>query len=150
MSNSEEDEEWDWSEEEWDEDPYEGEDYMDMAPPVLTSQISYFVMDEKEIAKKQMEAIENLTGMLGLNRTQAAALLRKSDWDVNAACNRFTDNSDMPILVLDRSISNLRMTGQMLCGTCYCDYDGSEMRAMECGHAFCTECYQDFLLEQVS
>ena len=57
MTDSEGDEEWDWSDEEWDENPYQEEDYMDMAPPVLASQISYFVMDEKTIAKKQMEAI---------------------------------------------------------------------------------------------
>ena len=38
----------------------------------------------------------------------------------------------------------------MMCATCYCDYDGTEMRALECGHAFCEECYRDHLLEQVS
>ena len=56
----------------------------------------------------------------------------------------------MPFLTLDRSISNIYGKGEMMCGTCYCDYDGSEMRALECGHAFCQECYRDHLLEQLS
>ena len=40
-----------------------------MEVPQLASRVSYFVIDEKQIAKKQIEAIEQLVGMLGLNRT---------------------------------------------------------------------------------
>ena len=70
MSDSGDADDWDWEESDWDEDPYP-EDIMisEDAMPQLTNQVSYFVMDEKAIAKKQMEAIEGLRDTLGLNRT---------------------------------------------------------------------------------
>jgi len=77
-------------------------------------------------------------------------MLQDNDWDVNQACAKFMDGSTMPLLLLERSVSNIRGKGSMMCATCYCDYDGTEMRALECGHAFCEECYRDHLLEQVS
>jgi len=39
---------------------------------------------------------------------------------------------------------------EIQCGTCFCDVPRKEATAMECGHAFCDDCWQQHLTIQIT
>lgn len=139
------DDSWEWEE---DEDEYKYE-VNEEAEPQLYKGVSYVVMTEKDIIKKQFEAIESVGDMLGFTRTQAAFLLSKYEWNPKEVVQKVIDGKCKDLELLMRSKSRLPDDMEVTCPLCYCDCLGKDIVSMECGHGFCLSCYSGYLQNEL-
>jgi ariadne-1 len=129
---------------EWEED----EDYrldIDESEPQLFKGVSYVIMNEKDIALRQIEAIEAVSDMLGFTRTQAAYLLSKYEWNPNEVCQKVIDGKCKDLELLMRSKTRVEDDVEVTCQLCYFECLGKDIVSMECGHGFCFSCYTGYL-----
>ena len=132
--------------EEWSDDNLweEEEDYLD-----LRRTISYELLQENDILKRQAQAIDKLSDELGFSYIQSAVLLIQNQWNPQKVLEKIMNNSiDIPFLKRQCS-STLNDDLIVLCLLCYTDKKGSRMRALDCNHAFCDSCYREYLKESV-
>lgn len=133
-------------EESWSDDAiWDGEEEI-----TLTRQISYEILQENEIARRQAQAIDKLADDLGFTYTQSAILLIENDWNPQRVVDKIMNNT-LEIPMLKRLSSKILSDGsQMFCVLCCNNYTGIQMRALECGHAFCISCYTEYLKESIN
>jgi hypothetical protein len=111
---------------EWEED----EDYrldIDESEPQLFKGVSYVIMNEKDIALRQIEAIEAVSDMLGFTRTQAAYLLSKYEWNPNEVCQKVIDGKCKDLELLMRSKTRVEDDVEVTCQLCYFEYLGKDI-----------------------
>jgi ariadne-1 len=139
------------SEDEWSDEPedWQSDNEIEDQLPSLVRGMSYAVISFKEIARKQAQAIETVSDQLGLTHSQAGALLTRYDWNPFLVCQKVMDGRGVEDILMSRSRSIIADAGGYVCGMCYGDYPCTEMRGLECGHYFCTDCYTNYLEDSV-
>jgi len=144
MSSSEDD--WDWEE---DEEDYQ-EEILEEIAPELTRGVSYNLMSEQEIAKRQVVAINKVSDSLGFNKSQAAALLMRFYWNPQIVIQKVIDGKCDGIIPTVVQQTETEPDQETLCFTCFENKLGKEMVGLECSHSFCKGCYTEYLKEAVS
>lgn len=150
-------------EEEEDEDDYDDDSGLlaDPAPAAspCAPQHAWTVLDRVKLEQMQAEALEPVTSVLGCSSSTARLLLMHFRWDSDLLFGAVAERGMEYIYRLARVISNTdetpaqpsgNATADVTCGTCFCDVAPEEATAMECGHAFCNDCWQQHCRIQIS
>ena len=132
-----------------DEDEWSDDYVIDEDVPILQSKLSYEVLKESDISDRQGEAINKLAEELGFSYSQAAILLIQHQWNPQRVLEKIMDNSVEIPLLRRASSKTLSENVRVLCILCYKTVAGPLMIALECGHAFCENCYREYLTEAI-
>jgi ariadne-1 len=115
----------------------------------LKRAVSYEIIQQGDIVKRQVQAIDKLSEELGLSYTQAAVFLMQTQWNPQRVIEKIMNNSlSLPDFI--RASSKVYDDkDNVTCILCFNIEIGSNMRALECNHAFCLNCYTEYLKETV-
>lgn len=140
------------SEDEWSDDnnDWHSDDDIITHVPELVRGNSYTIMSLKDIARQQTHAIETVSDMFGLTRSQAGALLLRNDWNTSLVIQKVVDGQGVEDILLSEP-ETLRGDESVLvrCQLCYGDFSILDMRGMHCGHFYCAGCYSAYLEDAV-
>lgn len=101
-------------------------------------------------------SISDITEALGIPTEAAAPLLRQHKWNTQRVLEAFMSDSERALAkagVTHRCSPKLSAVNNnnssTECSICMDDMSASESLAMPCGHAFCLDCWQDFLTNAI-
>ena len=123
-------------------------------PAPMGRQSSYEVMDMKKLEAHLRSQIEQAVRFLRSSASTACVLLRHCDWDLQELSRRW--KADKVALataagtkLTTEVVSTMRTDddAEMECEICMGELQS--WRSISCGHAFCEECWQEYLLAQV-
>lgn len=134
-------------------------------PPLIQRQPSWVVMGDSEIGDKEKELMEEVSQILELTNDETAKLLRHFDWDKNVAFERYAEDPEKTLdeAGIERDEKSAKSgekkdeakgpNKEKRCGICYDpddsdeeeDEEPEEFFALDCGHTFCSLCWQGWL-----
>ncbi|WIA08252.1 hypothetical protein OEZ85_007696 [Tetradesmus obliquus] len=111
----------------------------------------YEVMTRADILRRQKEAIEQVTSILGISDDDAARVLRKYKWDANRVNEEWFSDMDAVRAAVGMVDEAPEPTGSSdKCMICFEEHPRSAMRSAACKHGFCTDCWSGYLANAVS
>lgn len=140
-------------------DDYDFSDQEDFSQPeevVATEDDEARCLTLEELAQDQLEAIDDVNSIFEISPGAARALLAHCNWDKEKLLEKYYngDSEDMLFneahVVNPRKIARTEQEGPVTCGICTCDYDAAETMSLECGHRFCTMCWENHISTQVT
>ena len=113
------------------------------------------MMPAEDLAPEMHRRLKDVTEVLDIPASAAAALLREYNWSKESLLEVYYNDSDKllkkcGVYFRCNPKSTKPAKGKCTCEICYDDYSQSEMKAMPCAHEFCTDCWHDFCVNAVS
>ena len=116
------------------------------------------MMPAEDLAPEMHRRLKDVTEVLDIPTTAAAALLRAHNWSKESLLEVYYNDPDKMLKKCGvyfrchpkTAAASTSATKKMSCEICYDDYDLSEMRAMPCAHGFCSDCWHDFCVNAVT
>ncbi|KAJ6236378.1 e3 ubiquitin-protein ligase ari5-related [Anaeramoeba flamelloides] len=108
-------------------------------------------LDEKTIVEEQVKQIKNIADPLGLTSEVAAFLLRYFNWNTDKLMEAMFNNREKTLKEAKIDINDLNESKKIykpkgnMCQTCFCQLKKSDKIALKCQHAFCNECWVNYL-----
>lgn len=125
--------------------------------PIMTRQQSYVVLDNNSLTEKQESLIRQTAEVLFVTPSEAGCLLRHYGWKrAPLQAEWFADQQLVRSTVGITAEENAKLPdrtaeGLVQCCTAYCDeVPADQAFALNCGHAFCTDCWTSSLTSQIS
>eukprot|EP00879_Flechtneria_rotunda_P014450 GHRR01015099.1.p1 GENE.GHRR01015099.1~~GHRR01015099.1.p1 ORF type:complete len:471 (+),score=115.95 GHRR01015099.1:168-1580(+) len=132
----------------------EDDDYgFDTAADAFSAQRKnkYAVLTKVDISKRQEEAIESVTSILGISDEDAARVLRKYKWDAARVNEEWFSDMDAvraAVGMVDEAPDPPGTSNK--CMICFETFPRSSMLSAACKHGFCTDCWSGYLANAVS
>ena len=129
--------------------------------PPITFQENYIVCDIEDIKRNQNERVRAIVELFNVNDDEAVILLREYKWNNDRLETDWFENErkvrikcgidiDPQLAKRDSRVDNSKSTkNKGLCNICFSPFEGQK-DSLHCGHEFCTECWQYYLLQKVS
>lgn len=142
-----------------DDDDYDGYGVDDGAFEIVEKeQSNYSVLNSADIVASQQVAIKSIADLFSIPEPIARLLLVHSKWNADSLIDRYTGGeedkifkeSGVPNPKEQKKITPLNAKKQYECTICMEDYDGSKMKQFVCGHIFCADCWQEYLVFTIS
>ncbi|DBB04542.1 TPA: hypothetical protein ACH3X1_012624 [Trebouxia sp. C0004] len=120
----------------------------DAALAQKTKQSVWGVIDKAKLVHVQDQSLAAVQGILGCSQDTARKLLTYFQWDKEALFGTLADRSEEAVYqaagVTSKSQEaaiDVITSGDIECGCCFCDVPVTEATTMECGHAYCNDCW---------
>ncbi|RUS23289.1 hypothetical protein BC937DRAFT_89282, partial [Endogone sp. FLAS-F59071] len=122
-----------------------------------TYEVDFSVHSVSDIVASQQKEVMQVSGILGIRQEHAATLLRHFRWNKERLIERYMDNPDIVLrqagVITDNKLAPHfipagRFAGFM-CDICCDDDDELKTLALSCGHRFCMNCYEHYLLQKI-
>eukprot|EP00850_Spirogloea_muscicola_P007257 SM000036S13301 [mRNA] locus=s36:396602:401301:- [translate_table: standard] len=116
----------------------------------LQFQANYTILSEKDVLHREAEAVDSVSTVLSVSRTEAGILLRHFKWSVSRVNDEwFADEEAVrrAVGLLCPSSDALRERSEELtCGICFESHSSDYMHAPACAtHFFCEACWQGYM-----
>mmetsp|Transcript_12046 Transcript_12046/g.25888 ORF Transcript_12046/g.25888 Transcript_12046/m.25888 type:complete len:532 (+) Transcript_12046:91-1686(+) len=108
--------------------------------------VPYNVLSKTDLTRRRKEAIEEVTGVLGISPEEAARVLRKYKWDRNRTNEEWFSDMDgvrESVGIVDDAPSPSGTEEQ--CMICFDRFPVHDMRAAACKHYFCKDCWVGYI-----
>ncbi|DBA73929.1 hypothetical protein WJX79_003500 [Trebouxia sp. C0005] len=122
-----------------------------------TKQSVWGVIDKAKLVHVQDQSLAAVQGILGCSRDTARKLLTYFQWDKEALFGTLADRSEEAVYqaagVTSKSqeaTADVVTSGDIECGCCFSDVPVTEATTMECGHAYCNDCWHQHFKVQIS
>lgn len=121
-----------------------------------SQQALYTVISLEQLQTLQDESLESVQSILGCNPSVARALLIYYQWDAERLFGTLAERGEEWVYraagVTNPNAAPPQAQGcsHITCGTCFCDVPVADTTAMDCGHAFCNECWRGHFKVQIS
>eukprot|EP00238_Polyblepharides_amylifera_P000962 CAMPEP_0196573722 /NCGR_PEP_ID=MMETSP1081-20130531/3576_1 /TAXON_ID=36882 /ORGANISM="Pyramimonas amylifera, Strain CCMP720" /LENGTH=623 /DNA_ID=CAMNT_0041891541 /DNA_START=181 /DNA_END=2053 /DNA_ORIENTATION=+ len=136
------------------------------------SKTKYVILCEEEITRKQEEAVEKVVSVLSVSKNAATVILRDFKWNVNKIHEEWFQDEEIvrnrvglpsreqeEISEVEeelRALENVQGEGSSVpanadasehlqCGVCFDMFPRHSMRAADCKHFFCVDCWKGYL-----
>ncbi|XP_062554834.1 E3 ubiquitin-protein ligase ariadne-1 [Armigeres subalbatus] len=118
------------------------------------------VLTTEEIVQHMVDCIKDVNTVVEIPATTTRILLNHFKWDKEKLMERFYDG-DQEKLFKDAHVINpfrkpstvnkpkIKRSGTEDCEICYSSFPPSMMTGLECGHRFCTQCWQEYLTTKI-
>lgn len=119
------------------------------------------VLTTEEIVQHMVDCIKDVNNVFGeIPATTTRILLNHFKWDKEKLMERYYD-TDQEKLFKDAHVINpfrkpstinkpkIKKSGTEDCEICYSSFPPSMMTGLECGHRFCTQCWQEYLTTKI-
>ncbi|KAK9806532.1 hypothetical protein WJX73_007969 [Symbiochloris irregularis] len=119
---------------------------------------AWTVLEAADLARVQDEALAGVMNILGCSASKARALLIYFKWNKEALFGVLADRGEEHVCRIagctsqeqhDAAAETSGLQGNILCNICFCDTEPDDATAMECGHAFCNDCWCQHLKIQI-
>eukprot|EP00232_Nephroselmis_pyriformis_P027512 CAMPEP_0182861762 /NCGR_PEP_ID=MMETSP0034_2-20130328/5672_1 /TAXON_ID=156128 /ORGANISM="Nephroselmis pyriformis, Strain CCMP717" /LENGTH=532 /DNA_ID=CAMNT_0024993727 /DNA_START=163 /DNA_END=1761 /DNA_ORIENTATION=- len=120
-----------------------------------TAQALYTVLSESEIARRQTEAVSNISSLLSVSPSQTVNLLRHFKWDSNRLTDEWFEDSEKVsgavglVELFNKATVSGGPPGPVQCGICFEELPGAETHALSCEHFYCAECWRGYILNAI-
>lgn len=122
-----------------------------------TKQSVWGVIDKAKLVYVQDQSLAAVQGILGCSRDTARKLLTYFQWDKEALFGTLADRSEEAVYqaagVTSKSqeaTADVVTSGGIECGCCFSDVPVTEATTMECGHAYCNDCWHQHFKVQIT
>lgn len=135
------------------------------ANKIETEEYSFQVLSTEEIVKYMVEFIREVNLVLEMPEPITRILLNHFRWDKQKLLDRFYDGNEDKLFkeahivnpfkrdskahlesATQRSFQRQSFSDTLLdCEVCYLSLPASKLTGLECGHVFCTDCWNDYL-----
>ena len=117
-------------------------------------EVEFTVLSPEKIKSRQNEQIEQIKTMFALPTEHAAILLRYFRWNKEKLVEKYMENPEViseksGIVANGSELHQKEVVPGFVCDICCDDEDGMLTYALDCGHRFCCECYQKYLIQKI-
>ncbi|KAF5836210.1 hypothetical protein DUNSADRAFT_6276 [Dunaliella salina] len=106
---------------------------------------AYRILKGETLEERRKQALEEVTGVLGITEEDAARLLRRFKWDVTRVHEEWFSNYDaVRASVGLQDEAPVPSTSQATCMICFESYPTDQMYSASCRHLFCHDCWQGY------
>jgi ariadne-1 len=137
------------------EDLSDEEDDLLMSPACSDTEISlpgraatFRVMTREETARESEKRVRETADLVDIDSAAAHALLRLYRWDVNEATQAFFDDEARVRPRIGLGTAPPPRAGPP-CTVCFAEEDSANFFSLSCNHAFCVDCWQNFVRSKV-
>lgn len=108
------------------------------------------MMPAEDLLPEMKRRLKDVTEVLGVPLSAAAALLREHNWSKERLLEVYYNDPDKWLKKCgvyyrcNPKQVNKPQKGTRTCEICYDDHPWDSMKAMPCAHEFCTQCWYDF------
>jgi len=144
----------DWGDGDWNDDGGAGWDEEDKQPaqPKLMRQISYGIVKRDALEERRQRLIRDMSDFFTLDVEDTACVLRHFGWKSKKLQDDWiTDRSKVLTSAGLSVVPQPKPAGPTVqCSSAFCDMVPLETAfALKCGHYFCTDCWQAYLVSQI-
>lgn len=115
------------------------------------------MMPAEELAPEMRRRLKEVTEVLDIPTTAAAALLREYNWNKESLLEVYYMDPEKLLKKCGvfyrcnpKPVKHASVKGRCTCEICYDDHPPSKMKAMPCAHEFCQPCWHDFCSNAVN
>ncbi|CAK0772066.1 hypothetical protein CVIRNUC_003925 [Coccomyxa viridis] len=123
--------------------------------PVAASEPAYTIIDVSDLETLQDSALQQVMSIVGCNKSAARTLLIHFRWNVDTLCGIMADRGLSYLWKLanvaeeDTSMPSIGQSDLLECQCCFCEVAAAGATAMQCGHAFCNDCWRQHCVTQI-
>lgn len=125
--------------------------------PILTRQQSCEVLDNTALSAKQEALVRQTAEVLFVTASEAGCLLRHYGWKARKLQSEWFEDQALIRRTVgltaeeDAKRPQKNAEGLVQCQSAYCDEVAEDQaKALNCGHVFCNDCWQNYLTSQIS
>ncbi|PNW70486.1 hypothetical protein CHLRE_17g721950v5 [Chlamydomonas reinhardtii] len=127
------------------------------AGPSSSAGPGWSVLNQDAIVKLQAEAVADVVAILGVKSSVAKTVLMYFRWDKEALMSKVAERDPESVLkqagvaITDAGSAgpNGQQGGPIMCRVCFTDTEQAETTSMDCGHAFCNDCWRQHFKTQI-
>eukprot|EP00877_Chromochloris_zofingiensis_P011452 jgi/Chrzof1/6560/Cz19g01030.t1 len=111
----------------------------------------YAIMTRADVRNRIRDAVEDVTGILGINEEDAVRVLRKFKWDANRVNEEWFSDVDAvqaSVGITEEAPESPSVNGK--CLICFETYKKSTMHSAACHHYFCQDCWKGYIVTAIS
>ncbi|KAJ5076673.1 intein-containing e3 ubiquitin-protein ligase ari5-related precursor [Anaeramoeba ignava] len=126
------------------------DDGLDVLIAEEKKKIKTSVLTEDELIRKQEKLISKVSEIIDRNYEETRLLLRKNQWNEEKFLSKYFANPQTTCQeagIKYTGKSTKKKISSFMCGICGEDFEDNpdEMFALDCGHAFCKDCWRNYL-----
>lgn len=111
----------------------------------------FVILTKDDVKKKRLQAINEVTNVLGITEEDAARVLRKYKWDVNRVHEEwFSDMDSVKAAVGIVEEPTMSSGTEERCGICFDTFSTQDMLCGVCQHYFCRDCWRGYVSTAIS
>ncbi|TEY63941.1 hypothetical protein BOTCAL_0149g00220 [Botryotinia calthae] len=119
-----------------------------------TFDINYKVHHPEDVQGQQDELVNEVNMILDIRKEDAAILLRHFRWNKERLIEDYMDRpkkvlDDAGLVSSESGPPKLEVIPDFVCDICCEDEPGLQSFAMKCGHRYCVNCYNHYLIQKI-
>lgn len=129
--------------------------------PSFEDDYQFDVLSTDDIVKHMVDCIKDVNNVVQIPSTTTRILLNYFNWDQEKLMEKFFDGNQDDLFKLARVVSPFKkvtavkpkvvnkILGTEECEICFVIYPSTQMTGLECGHRFCSQCWNEYLTTKV-
>lgn len=129
--------------------------------PSYEDEYQYEVLSTEEIVKHMGDCIKEVNVVVQIPSTTTRILLNFFNWDKEKLMEKFFDGNQDELFKEARVVNPFKkvnvakpkiinkLLGTEECEICFIIYPPIQMTGLECGHRFCTQCWNEYLTTKI-
>ncbi|KAI9145946.1 hypothetical protein BKA69DRAFT_1024375 [Paraphysoderma sedebokerense] len=117
-------------------------------------EVAFKVHSIQDITNFQTKEINHVSGILGIQEQHAATLLRYFNWNKEKLIESFMDNPEKVqnaagVITDSKLAPKFQVINGFMCDICCDDSPDLQTLALSCGHRYCRNCYDHYLIQKI-
>lgn len=117
---------------------------------------NYEVISSGKIAEEMDAIISEVSSVINIPKTTTRILLNHSNWDKDKLLEKYYDGDqetffrEAHVVNPFKTIKSLKTSESSECQVCFSTVEPTVMSGLQCGHLFCTDCWDEYLKTKVT